>query len=290
MKIWHQGTISDNPAGRVSLLDHGLLYGDGVFEGIRITRGRVFRLEQHLRRLQRSAHAIGLSLPLEKTQLGAAVLETARAFGEQEAYVRILVTRGEGELGIDPTQCDAPQLFCIVSRIRMFPDDANRLGLRLMTSARRRPPLDVLDPQVKSLNYLNNVMARRDARLSGFDDAVLLSASGTIAEASGANLFMVSDGQLLTPPASDGALPGITRAALLEAATQAGIPSARQSLSCYELINADEAFLSGSGAGLVPIHSLDHHTIGSTSRPVFDQLRDAWQAIAERDGTAFMAA
>ncbi|MEQ8660424.1 MAG: aminotransferase class IV, partial [Gammaproteobacteria bacterium] len=256
MKAWHDGRITAAAACSVPVLDHGLLYGDGVFEGIRITGRRVFRLAAHVARLARSARAIGLELPHAPPAIADIVLATARAHDEAEAYVRLLVTRGCGELTLDPTGCTTPRLICLVAALRMFDDALHTRGLRLMTAALRRPRADQLDPQVKSLNYLNNVLAKRDARLKGFDDALLLNSAGHVAEASAANLFAVIDDILVTPPTSDGALPGITRAAVMAMAREAGSDVSERTLTRYDLLAASEVFLSGSGAGLVPVASL----------------------------------
>lgn len=287
MKVWHRNHIGDAREARVSIFDHGLLYGDGVFEGIRITGGRVFRLHDHIARLARSARAIGLELPLTPDALAEAVLATARANGEAEAYVRILVTRGVGELGVDPASCKEPELFCIVASLRMFPEEVRRQGLRLMTSSWRRPGADVLDPQVKSLNYLNNVLAKREARLKGFDDAVLLNAAGHVTEVTGANLFAVLDGVLVTPPSIDGALPGITRDTVLRCRAASGLPCEVRSLGRYDLLAAEEVFLSGSGAGLVSVASLDDAVIGTGARPVIASMQAAYAEYAVSHGVPF---
>ena len=287
MKIWHRNQISDSHEARVSLLDHGLLYGDGVFEGIRITAGRVFRLTDHLARLACSARAIGLVLPLELDALAKVVFATASAHGEAEAYVRLIITRGIGELSLDPSSCVGPELFCLVAEIRMFPQAVRVAGLRLMTSAFRRPGSDSLDPQVKSLNYLNNVLAKRDARMKGFDDAVLLNSAGRVTEATGANLFAVLDGELVTPPTVDGALPGITRDTLLKCFRARGGLAVCRSLSRYDLLRAEEVFLAGSGAGLISVASLDEVIIGSGMRPVVEVLRMAYREYAVIHGTDF---
>lgn len=287
MKVWYQGVIGDARECRVSILDHGLLYGDGVFEGIRITAGRIFRLSDHLARLERSARAIGLGLPYSAEDLAAIVIATARAHGEGEAYVRIVVTRGVGELGVDPASCTEPGFFCIVATLRMFPPEARARGLRLMTAAMRRPRLDMLDPQVKSLNYLNNVLAKRDARLKGFDDAMLLNDAGRIAEASGANVFAVIDETLVTPPATEGALPGITRDTVLRCARDRGIGVDLRPLTRYDLLNCSEIFLAGSGAGLVAVASLDDTACGGLERPLLATMRGAYTAYAHEHGVAF---
>ena len=287
MKVWYRNQIGDARECRISILDHGLLYGDGVFEGIRITGGKVFRLPDHLARLERSARAIGLDLPVCGEDLASVVLATARANGETEAYVRLVATRGVGELGVDPFSCGEPELFCIVASLRMFPAEVRAKGLRLMTSWLRRPASDTLDPQVKSLNYLNNVLAKRDARLKGFDDAVLLNQAGRVAEASGANLFAVIDGVLVTPPTVDGALPGITRDTVMRCQQAAGATLECRSLTRYELLAAEEVFLAGSGAGLVSVASIDDTVIGTQMRPVVEQLRRAYRDYADIHGVAF---
>ena len=182
-RVWLDGALRDADTATVPVFDHGLLYGDGVFEGIRITGARVFRLERHLERLSRSARAIGLDLPFTSDGIAAIVCETAAAYDRDEAYVRLIVTRGSGALSLDPTICDEPRLICIVAGIRMFSEKQRQAGLRLLTASLRRPAADMLDPQVKSLNYLNNVMAKRQARLAGYDDALILNHAGRVAEA-----------------------------------------------------------------------------------------------------------
>lgn len=287
MKVWYQGEIGDARDCRVSILDHGLLYGDGVFEGIRITEGRVFRLPDHVARLERSARAIGLDLPHSRPAIAQIVLDTARAHGEAEAYVRLLVTRGVGELGVDPASCVEPGFFCIVASLRMFPAEARAKGLRLMTASWRRPRTDVLDPQVKSLNYLNNVLAKRDARLKGFDDALLLNDAGRVTEASGANLFALVDGILVTPPTSEGALPGLTRDTVIRTAQRDGAPLEVRALTRYELLAADEVFLAGSGAGLVAVASLDDTPCGTAARPMLARMQAGYTDYAREYGVAF---
>ncbi len=290
MKIWIDGRIVDPPDAKISVLDHGLLYGDGLFEGIRITGGGVFRLDTHMRRLQTGARAIGLELPGGIEQVRKVVLETAAAYDEDEAYVRLLVTRGEGALGVDPTLCDEPRIICIVTSIRLFPDEKRRNGLDLVTASNRRPAADMLDPAVKSLNYMNSVLAKREARLRGADEALLLNAAGHIAEASVANIFVVRDGVLSTPPVTDGALPGINRATLLEVAADLGIPTREATLGRIDVFGADEVFLSGSGAGLIGVASLDGQPVGTAGRgpgPVFSRLAEAFAAYARINGVPF---
>ena len=212
------------------VLDHGFLYGDGVFEGIRIYGRRVFRLDAHLKRFATAARAIGLELPGGIDAARAIVLETARAFDADDAYVRLIASRGEGPLGIDPTQCLEPRLVCIVDQIRVFPERHRGAGIALLTSSLRRPAADALDPRVKSLNYLNNVLARAEAVQRGGDEALLLNQAGAVAETAVANIFAVRDGELLTPQFTDGIVEGITRATVLEIAAALKLPAHQQTL------------------------------------------------------------
>ncbi len=286
MKVWIDGEVVDGGEARVSVLDHGFLYGDGVFEGMRVYAGRLFRLEAHLARLRTATRALGLELPGGVAGVREAVLATARAHGEPDAYVRLIVTRGEGPLGVDPTQCPEPRMVCIVDAVRLYPEEALRRGISLVTSSLRRPAPDVLDPRVKSLNYLNNVLAKREARLRGADEALLLNAAGQVAEASVANLFCVRAGQLLTPPASDGALEGITRACVLELAAELGIPAHERTLGRFDLLAADEVFLTGSGARIVAVGSLDGQPIGAGGPgDVTKRLLEAFDRLTRSSGT-----
>jgi len=288
MKVWIEGEVVDGSQARVPVLDHGLLYGDGLFEGMRVYGRRVFRLEDHLQRFATAAKALALELPGGIATVREIVLETARAFGADEAYVRLIATRGDGPLGIDPTQCSKPRLICIVDRINVHPENKRSSGVDLLTSSWRRPPADVLDPRVKSLNYLNNVMAKLEAVQRGGDEALLLNAAGSIAEASVANLFVVRGGDLLTPPSSDGALEGITRATVLELAASLGIEARTQSLGRFDLFAAEEVFLTGSGTGMVPVRSLDGRTIGAGGPgPVFEKIWSAFLEAAPGRGTPF---
>ncbi len=288
MKVWIDGRVVDGSEARVPVSDHGLLYGDGVFEGIRIYGRRAFRLEDHLQRFATGAKALALELPGGIGAVREIVLETARAYGADQAYVRLIATRGDGPLGIDPTHCSKPRLICIVDRIDVHPGHKRSAGLDLLTSSWRRPPADVLDPRVKSLNYLNNVMAKLEARQRGGDEALLLNAAGSIAETSVANIFLVRGGDLLTPPPSDGALEGITRATVLELAASLGIPARTKSLGRFDLFAADEVFLTGSGAGLVPVRSLDGRSIGAGGPgPVYEKIWAAFLETAPGRGTPF---
>jgi branched-chain amino acid aminotransferase len=287
VKVWIDGEIVDGAEARIPVTDHGLLYGDGIFEGIRVYRNRVFRLDAHMKRFEAGARGIALDLPGGIAAVREVVLATVRAFGAEEAYVRLIATRGEGSLGVDPTTCPQPRLICLVDHVRIYPPDKLASGLDLVTSSLRRPSPDVLDPRIKSLNYLNNVLAKLEARQRGADEALMLNAQGMVAETSVANVFVVRDGVLLTPPAVDGALEGITRATVMELAATLGIPVREQTMSRFDFFAAEEAFLTGSGAGIVPIRSLDQRSIGAgRPGPVFEKVRVAFSETVAEYGTS----
>lgn len=276
-KAWIDGVIVDASEARIPITDHGLLYGDGIFEGIRVFGGRVFRLDDHMARFRTGLSHIALDLPGGIESARRVVLETVRAHATQEAYVRLIATRGEGALGVDPTSCSHPRLLCLVDQIELYPEEKLAAGLSMLTSSLRRPPADVLDPRVKSLNYLNNVLAKLEAKQRGADEALLLNQAGKVAEAAVANVFIVRDGELLTPPTSDGALEGIVRMTVLELAGSLGIPAREKTLGRFDFLAADEAFLTGSGAGIVPVTSLDQRRIGQGQPgPIYAKLRAAF--------------
>ena len=262
MKVWIDGVVVPGDQARIPVTDHGLLYGDGVFEGLRVYSGRVFLLERHLERLSVSARAIGLELPEAPLPLRDIVLQTVAAYGAGDAYVRLIVTRGEGALGVDPGTCPVPRVLCIVDRVELYSQELLRRGLDLVTVSVRRASADVLDPRVKSLNYLPSVLAKREAKLRGADEALLLNGAGHVAEAAVANVFAYRRGMLVTPPASDGALEGIVRGVVLELAASLGIPAEERTLDRVDLLGADEVFLTGSGARMVAVRSLDGAEIG----------------------------
>jgi branched-chain amino acid aminotransferase len=287
-QVWIDGAIVPVAEAKVPVTDHGLLYGDGLFEGIRVFSGRVFRLDDHMARFAAGARALALELPGGVERVRGVVLETVRAYGSPEAYVRLILTRGEGALGVDPTSCGEPRLICLVDQVTIYPEEKLSRGIELVTASLRRPPPDVLDPRVKSLNYLNNALAKLEARQSGADEALMLNLAGNVAEASVANVFVCRDGVLTTPPPSDGALEGITRRTILELARSLGIPAGERTLGRQDLFAADEAFLTGSGAGLVPVRSLDGRTLGEGKPgPVYAQLRAAFLEAAPGLGVPF---
>ena len=286
MKIWIDGSIVEEGAARVAVTDHGLLYGDGIFEGMRVIAGRVFRIERHLDRLEFGARTLLLALPHPREEIRRIVEDTVRAFGQREAYVRLVVTRGEGPLGVDPTTCPRAKLFCIVNTIKLFSEEQRERGLDMITSSYRRPSADVLDVRVKSLNYLGSVLAKLEARQHEADEALLLNQRGHIAEAAVANVFALRGELLLTPPASDGCLEGINRGSVMELAPKLGLTVKEQSIGRADLLQADEVFLTGSGAGIVAVRGLDGRILGVGKRgKVTARLSELHRALAEAEGT-----
>lgn len=286
MKVWIDGNIVDGKDARLSVTDHGFLYGDGIFEGMRAYNGRMFRLDDHLRRLQVSARALDLAIPGGIDHVRNVVLQTVAATGSAEAYIRLLVTRGEGPLGVDPTTCPESKLICIVDTVDLFPAERAARGVDLVTASLRRPSADVLDPRVKSLNYLNNVLCKGEARRRGADDALLLNQQGAVAECTGANIFAVQGGMVTTPPCTDGALDGITRRTILELCERLGIPARERTMGRIDFFAADEAFLTGSGARVVAVRSLDGQPIGeSTPGAITARLTEAFFEFARSTGT-----
>jgi branched-chain amino acid aminotransferase len=279
------GQIVSDENAKISVLDHGLLYGDGLFEGIRVRAGRIFRIERHLARLQLGARVLGLDLPFDVEQQARIVVDTVRAFGQREAYVRLIVTRGEGPLGVDPTTCKKPTVVCIVAEIGLFSAEQRAQGLTMLTSSYRRPNPDVQDVAVKTLNYLGSALAKQEARQRGADEALLLNQSGRVAEAAVANVFALHGRSLFTPPALDGCLEGINRGAVLEIARDLGFSVAERSLGRRDLFAADEVFLTGSGAGVIGVRSLDGRAIGrGCSGEVTLDFERRHRALAESEG------
>ena len=285
MSIWIDGRLVAPEQATVSVFDHGLLYGDGVFEGIRIYNRRVFRLEQHLDRLWDSAKAIALEIPMDRAALVEALAATIKANQKANGYIRLVVTRGAGDLGVDPTKCAKPTVFIIVTDIQVYPAELYTRGVKVITSATRQVSHEAFDARVKSLNYLKNVLAKIDANRAGAQEAILLNAEGFVGECTADNLFVVKHGALLTPSPQDGALEGITRGALLELAGEARIPAREKRLTRYDVYTADECFLSGTGAEVMPIAEVDGRRIGTvTPGPVTKTLSEAFHALVRREG------
>ncbi|MBK7949536.1 MAG: aminotransferase class IV [Deltaproteobacteria bacterium] len=277
---WIEGKILPASEARIPVLDHGFLFGDGVFEGIRVTRRGIFRFADHMKRLETAARAIGLAVPGGFDEVARAARETTRAWGPRAGYLRLVVTRGVGALGIDPATCPTPAIVCIATGAALPDAKKAERGLDLITSSLRRPPADVLDPRVKSLNYLNNVLAKREATLRGADDALVLNARGLVAEATATNVFALTGRTLDTPPTTDGALEGLTRRTVIELAAEQGLSVREKSLGRFDLYAADAVFLTGTRAGIVAVGSLDGSPIAKTGWPVLHDLARAFDARA----------
>jgi branched-chain amino acid aminotransferase len=286
MKIWLDGNLVDEAAAKVSVFDHGLLYGDGVFEGIRFYNGRIFRLEEHIRRLFDSARAIILDLPWTREEVCGFTCATVAANDLTDGYIRLVVTRGAGGLGLNPYLCPKPSMFIIASTIQLYPEEHYKNGLSIITCATRRPSPAALMPQVKSLNYLNNIMAKVEAIQANALEAVMLNEQGYVTECTGDNLFIMKNGTLLTPLISDGALDGITRAVIIELAGTLGVPVVERSLTRYDIFTADECFLTGTAAEVIPVVALDRRVIGSGKPgPITQRFLAAFHQLAMTTGT-----
>ena len=273
---WLNGQIVPSERAVVSVFDHGLLYGDGVFEGIRFYNHKTFCLSEHLQRLRDSALVLRIMLSYTEEELTKAVNELITECGQKEGYIRLVITRGNGSLGIDPASCQQPTVFMIASPLSIVPENKRQQGLKLMISAVRRMPVDVLDPRVKSLNYLNNVMAKMQATIAGMDEAVMLNATGNIAEGSADNVFVVKEGRLFTPDVSSGALQGITRHIVIRLARDSGIDVVESRLSPYDLYTADECFLTGTGVELLPVAEVDGRKVKACPGTIYQLIEAAF--------------
>lgn len=276
MKIYIDGRYYDEKNAKVSVFDHGLLYGDGVFEGIRAYNGRVFKLAEHIDRLFYSAKAILLTIPMTHAALCKAVVETCRKNKLRDGYVRLVVTRGIGTLGLNPNKCKTPSVIIIAGKIQLYPAEYYERGLEIVTVPTTRNLHSALNPAIKSLNYLNNILAKIEANNAGCEEAIMLNAEGFVAECTGDNLFILKAGRLITPPLSAGALYGITRGTVMDLAREVGIPVEETQLTRYDVFNADECFLTGTGAEVVPVIKVDGRVIGD-GKPG-RQTRDLVQA------------
>lgn len=263
MEIYIDGQFFSEEEAKVSVFDHGLLYGDGVFEGIRFYNGKVFCCDEHLERLYYSARAILLEIPLEVEELKKALLETVQRNQLSDGYVRLIITRGKGSLGLNPSSCPKPTVIIIASTIALYPKESYEKGLMVITCATRRMAPGALSPMIKSLNYLNNVMARLEAVHAGADEGLLLNEQGFIAECTADNIFTITKETLMTPPTSSGALAGISRAVAMRLALDIGLKVKEVPMTCYDVYTADECFLTGTAAEIVPVVSLDRRKIGS---------------------------
>jgi branched-chain amino acid aminotransferase len=282
--IWMDGVWGDRTTAKISVYDHGLLYGDGVFEGIRAYNGRVFRLSAHLDRLFDSARAIALTLPLSRAELTAIIEEGVAKSGLKDTYIRPMMTRGDGDMGIDPRKCPKATAFVIIDSIKMWAADRYETGLTMITAGTPIPHREALSPRIKSLNYLPHVLAKIEANVAGADDAVMLDPSGHVCEATGMNIWMVKNGVLKTPPPHAGILLGVTRGAIFELAQAGGHPAREEMLNRYDLYTADEVFLCGTGAEVAPVRMIDGRPIGDGQPgPITKDVMRRFRALTRGD-------
>lgn len=283
--VYLNGEFVPEEEAKVSVFDHGLLYGDGVFEGIRAYNGRVFRLREHLDRLYDSARSINLDIGLSKEEMLEVVLETVRRNRLRDAYIRLVVARGSGDLGLDPRKCKRPTIFCIAAHIELYPKELYEKGLELVTVATRRNLPEAINPRIKSLNYLNNILAKIEATLAGASEGLMLNQEGYVAEATGDNIFLVKNGVLITPPPYVGILEGITRNAVMELAARQGIEVREAVFTRHDVYTADECFLTGTAAEIIPVVKLDGRPIGQgRPGPVTKGLMRAFHELTRVEG------
>jgi branched-chain amino acid aminotransferase len=277
LKIWMNGTLVDQSQAKVSVFDHGLLYGDGVFEGIRVYSGRVFELAAHLQRLYESAKVIRLTISMTIDAMTKAVEETVKANGITDGYIRLLVTRGVGSLGLNPFTCKDSQVIIIADQIQLYPKELYEKGMKVISAATQRNHPLSLPPQVKSMNYLNNILAKIEALDRNVPEAIMYNHMGFVAEASGDNVFIVRNGAVLTPPPQAGSLEGITRALVMKLASEMGMPVIEENLTRFDLYVADEIFLTGTAAEVIGVVDIDGRTIGDGKPgPITRKLSDAF--------------
>jgi len=288
MKIYFDGALVDKDKAAVSVFDHGLLYGDGVFEGIRSYDSLVFRFKEHIDRLYKSADAIELKIPMTKLAMMDAVITTLKANKLRDAYIRLVVTRGVGDLGLDPRKCKVPTIFIITDKIALYPKEFYDKGLKIVTATTKRNLPDALNPKIKSLNYLNNILAKLDAIKSGTEEAIMLTHDGYVAECTGDNIFILKNGELLTPPCDVGALEGITRDAVIGIAKAIDFPVFERMLKMDDVYSASEVFLTGTAAEIIPVVAIDDRTIsGGKPGKITQRLLEEFRKLTKVDGVRY---
>lgn len=287
-KIYLNGEFIDKDKACISVFDHGLLYGDGVFEGIRTYDSLVFRLKEHIDRLYESAEAIELKIPLSKLEMIEAVVQTLKINSLKDAYIRLVITRGTGDLGLDPRKCKKATIFIIADKIKLYPAELYEKGLAIITARTRRNLPQALDPRIKSLNYLNNILGKIEAIKAGTEEAIMLSHDGHVTECTGDNIFMLKNGELITPPVSAGVLEGITRDAVIMLAKKLGIRCSEKMLTMEDLYAADEVFLTGTAAEIIPVVKIDDKLIdGAKPGASTFKLIAAFKELTKTDGVRY---
>lgn len=291
LQVYIDGEFYPKDEAKVSVFDHGLLYGDGIFEGIRAYNGRVFRLDEHLERLYMSARAILIEIPMSLAELREAVLETLRRNNLRDSYIRLVVTRGKGDLGLDPRKCPRPAVIIIADEIKLYPREIYENGMKLIIASTRKNSPDALSPRIKSLNYLNNILGKLEAINAGCAEAVMLDRHGYITECTSENIFLVKDGKLFTPTSVVGILEGITRSVVMELCERMNFEVNMSFLTAHDLYIADECFVTGTGAELIPVVDLCGRPIGSGKPgPVTHKLLEAFRNLTQSEGTEIFSA
>lgn len=284
--IYIDGNYFSKDDAKISVYDHGLLYGDGVFEGIRAYNRKILRLKEHIGRIFCSADAIQLEIPVSEDELSQIVIDTFKGNNITDGYARLVVTRGKGDLGIDPLKCEKATIFCIVDSIVLYPKEMHEKGIPIITASQRRNNAACLDPQIKSLNYLNNILAKIEANRVGVSEALMLNENGLVAECAGDNIFMVKNKIVYTPPVNVGLLVGITRNLIIELAKKNNITVVEKEFTLPNLYSADECFLTGTAAEVIPVTSIDSRTIGNgLPGPITKKLLELFREFVQKNGT-----
>jgi branched-chain amino acid aminotransferase len=280
LQVYIDGAYYPKSQAKVSVFDHGLLYGDGVFEGIRAYSGSVFKLKEHVDRLYRSAHMIMLEIPIPREQMVQAVVETLRKNNFKDSYIRLIVTRGVGDLGLNPKKCSKPTIIVITDTIALHKGEAKEKGVTAMLSWVKRDPVDATSHEIKSLNYLNSILAKIEANISGVDEAICLDKNGYVCEGVAENIFIVKNGKLFTPPSYTGALPGITAQEVMKLARRLGFEVEEKNITPYELFNAEEVFFTGTAAEIIPVREINKRTINSAKPgPITRKLMEEFSKL-----------
>ncbi|HUT03101.1 MAG TPA: branched-chain-amino-acid transaminase [bacterium] len=278
--------LTDKAKAVTSIYDHGFLYGDGIFEGIRVYNGLIFMFPEHMKRLYDSAKSIALKIPMPREELSRITIETVRRTGYKDAYIRLVVSRGEGDLGLDPRKCPKPSIYIIADSIQLYPAEKYKVGLKVITCSTRRNSPDVICPQIKSLNYLNNILAKIEVNRAGADEGIMLNPNGYVCEATADNIFVVKNGVMFTPPPYVGVLLGITRQCVLDIAKKLNIEVIERNIVMHDVYTADEVFLTGSAAELIPVVNADDRIIDDGKPgPIFKNLLAEFREMTKHRGT-----
>lgn len=284
--IYLNGKFVDEKDAKISVFDHGLLYGDGVFEGLRSYNGKIFKLDEHINRLYKSAKAIFLEIPMKFEELKKTIIETVRKNNLKDSYIRVVVTRGVGDLGLDPRKCKKPTIFIVASKIQLYPESFYEMGIDVITVATRRNLNETVNPSIKSLNYLNNILAKIEANNAGATEGLILNQFGYVSECTGENVFIVKENDLITPPISAGVLEGVTRKVVMNIGENIGLKIKEENITRYDIYTSDECFLTGTAAEIVPVVSVDKRIIGD-GKPgkITLKIREEFRLLTEIEGT-----